>query len=91
LRKGEGYNFKFFRAIVMGNKDKLGFVEQHISSGIYNKTFKDAFEMIIPKNRYSNQSIPEKFNIKVYNLGSISNYTILVLILLRNTYSQCDH
>lgn len=54
------------RAIVMGNKDKVGFVEQHISSGIYNNTFKEAFESIIPKNRST---------IRTYDPFSIGHFT----------------
>ena len=34
----------------MGNKDKEGFVEQHIAAGIYNNTLKEACETIFPKN-----------------------------------------
>ena len=49
-----GGNFQIlfsYRAFLGGNRDKQSFVNQHKSSGVFTKTFKEAFEKLFPNNK----------------------------------------
>ena len=39
------------RAVLKANSDKISYIEQHVASGFFNNSHKEAFENMFPTNQ----------------------------------------